>query len=222
MSKVELTYYSDLLCVWAYVSQVRLDELQQKFGSQLEVEYRFTNTFASVKDTIETRWGHRGGVEAYAAHVQDLQARWPHVDVDPNVWRANVPASSAHAHIFVKAAQLAVSTSTTDPTCGKFIWQLRKSFFAEGKNISKSGVLRALASEQGLPLADIDQKLASGEATAALFEDLSSARNLHVPGSPAFILNGGRQVLYGNVGYKTLEANVAELCTEHPYPHEWC
>ena len=32
MSAVDLTYFSDVLCVWAYVSQARIDAVQEKFG----------------------------------------------------------------------------------------------------------------------------------------------------------------------------------------------
>jgi predicted DsbA family dithiol-disulfide isomerase len=35
-----------------------------------------------------------------------------------------------------------------------------------------------------------------------------------VEGSPTFVLNEGRQVLFGNVGYRVLEANIRELIRE--------
>ena len=34
---------------------------------------------------------------------------------------------------------------------------------------------------------------------------------MHIHGSPSFVLNDGRQTLYGNVGYRVLEANIQEL-----------
>ncbi|MEZ5483114.1 MAG: hypothetical protein R3E73_13460 [Porticoccaceae bacterium] len=30
-------------------------------------------------------------------------------------------------------------------------------------------------------------------------------------GSPSYVINGGRQTLYGNVGYRVLRANIDEL-----------
>jgi len=35
-----------------------------------------------------------------------------------------------------------------------------------------------------------------------------------VEASPGFVLNEGRQVLFGNVGYRVLEANMRELIRE--------
>ena len=34
---------------------------------------------------------------------------------------------------------------------------------------------------------------------------------LGLQGSPSFVLNDGRQKLYGNVGYRVIEANIEEL-----------
>ena len=41
--------------------------------------------------------------------------------------------------------------------------------------------------------------------------DDRDSNTLMVQGSPTFILNDGRQKLYGNVGYGVLEANITEL-----------
>jgi len=35
MSPVKVSYYSDVLCIWAYAAQRRLDQLAQKFGSKI-------------------------------------------------------------------------------------------------------------------------------------------------------------------------------------------
>jgi len=32
---VKVEYYSDVLCIWAWIAQRRQDELRQQFGSQL-------------------------------------------------------------------------------------------------------------------------------------------------------------------------------------------
>ena len=41
--------------------------------------------------------------------------------------------------------------------------------------------------------------------------------------SPTFIMNEGRQKLFGNVGYRGLEANVGELLRSAPEDEaSWC
>jgi hypothetical protein len=44
-----------------------------------------------------------------------------------------------------------------------------------------------------------------------------------VKGSPTMILNQGRQKLFGNVGYRIIEANIQELLREpNPDQASWC
>ena len=53
--------------------------------------------------------------------------------------------------------------------------------------------------------------------------DLKLAESLGVKGSPTFVMNEGRQVLFGNVGYKLIEANVEELFREQSGDAaSWC
>ena len=46
---------------------------------------------------------------------------------------------------------------------------------------------------------------------------------MNIQGSPSFVLNEGRQKLYGNVGYRILEANIHELLRAQPADQaSWC
>ena len=60
-------------------------------------------------------------------------------------------------------------------------------------------------------------------AFAALASDYQDANSMGVQGSPTFVLNDGRQKLYGDVGYKIIEANIQELIRDpHPDHASWC
>ncbi len=41
MTPVEITYFSDVLCIWAYASQARIDAVQKKYGNAIRIHYRF-------------------------------------------------------------------------------------------------------------------------------------------------------------------------------------
>ena len=63
----------------------------------------------------------------------------------------------------------------------------------------------------------------SGRAHAALATDYKEAENSGVQGSPTFILNEGRQKLFGNVGYRIIEANIEELLRQPSADQaSWC
>ena len=44
----------------------------------------------------------------------------------------------------------------------------------------------------------------------------------HIEGSPTYLLNHGRQKLYGNLGYKVIEANVEEVLRRPRDAASWC
>jgi hypothetical protein len=46
---------------------------------------------------------------------------------------------------------------------------------------------------------------------------------LRIQGSPSFVLNDGRQILYGNVGFKIIEANIREILRQPTADQaSWC
>ncbi len=62
----------------------------------------------------------------------------------------------------------------------------------------------------------------SGQAYAALMADYEQAQELRIKGSPSWVLNSGRQILYGNIGYRVLNANIEELAKSPVQEASWC
>ena len=40
-----IDYYTDVFCVWAWIAQPRLDELQRQWGNKIVVRHRFLDIF---------------------------------------------------------------------------------------------------------------------------------------------------------------------------------
>ncbi len=51
---------------------------------------------------------------------------------------------------------------------------------------------------------------------------LRRMKKLGLKGSPSLVMNNGRQVLYGNVGYRIINANVKELLKRPDSEASWC
>ena len=104
------------------------------------------------------------------------------------------------------------------------MWQVRRAFFEFNQNIAEFSVLRKLATELGIDWNQVFELIENGEAYAQLYQDEELKRQYCVQGSPSFVLNEGRQVLYGNVGYRIVEANITELLEreEHFEGASWC
>ena len=62
MESVRVTHYSDVLCVWAYVSQVRCDELVAQFPGRVSIDYRYMQVFGSVRAKMAAQWSEGGGI----------------------------------------------------------------------------------------------------------------------------------------------------------------
>ena len=45
---VKIEYFSDVLCVWAYGGQIRVDELLRDFAGKVTLEYRFVPIFGAA------------------------------------------------------------------------------------------------------------------------------------------------------------------------------
>ena len=45
MSVVKVSYFSDALCIWAYIAQARIDAVKEKFGDTVRLNHRFCSVF---------------------------------------------------------------------------------------------------------------------------------------------------------------------------------
>lgn len=224
MGTVKIVHFSDVLCVWAYVSQTNLTRLVQTFGDQVQIEIHFCSVFPDAQTKIENQWRDRGGFAGYGDHVMSIAARFEHARVHDDVWRKVRPRSSASPHLFIKAIELLEQCSDTPSEAASFTdrWpvkaarELRTAFFADAQDIANWSTQRKIAEKIGINFEAILEKIETGEAIAKLAADYELAQTLGVQGSPTYILDEGRQKFFGNIGYGILAANVDELLTsEH-------
>ena len=68
-----------------------------------------------------------------------------------------------------------------------------------------------IAEALGADIGAIEKLIHSGGAFARLATDYQDADKMRIEGSPSFVLNEGRQKLYGNVGFRLIAANIQEL-----------
>jgi predicted DsbA family dithiol-disulfide isomerase len=203
---VNMTAFSDVLCVWAYIAQARLDEAKVNFGESLAIEARCCSVFGDTASKIGLGWADRDSYAGFNRHLREISAQHSHVAIHPDVWLKTRPASSLGAHLAIKALQ-----HLDHGLADAFTRALRAAFFDECLDIGRWPVQRDVLALVGADVVAVEDALASGVAHAALASDLAMADARRVQGSPTFVLNDGRQVLYGNVGYRVLEANIREL-----------
>lgn len=230
--KIQVAYFSDILCVWAYVSEIRLYELRKQLGNKIEISYYFIPIFGCTDHRIGSGWKERGGFKGYAQHVQDVCHDFPHVEISPDAWGKVIPKTSATSHHFLKAVQLLEQKSLISDQPDKQLdnhtlfeetaRRIRLAFFRDGMNIADEAVLFNIAEQLELPMEIIEKHMRNGEAMATMCRDVELGKQYNVEGSPTYVLNEGRQKLYGNLGYKIIEANVQEILRRPENQLSWC
>ncbi len=233
LPKISIEFFTDILCIWAYGTQVWLDELKKDFPGQIDIHYRFIPLFAATCQRMQSEWGHRGGYKGFNHHLHGIIQQWDHVELHPEVWLNDPPSTSLKAHLYLVALRkLQECGQISREPHAEFsnrsyieeaVWRLRCAFFQHARNIARDEVLDEIFTELGIPLAEVHAMIASGDAYACLHLDNEAKHSNNIPGSPTMIFNAGRQRLYGNVGYRILETNIRECLTnERVGDASWC
>jgi len=223
MNTVQVDHYSDVLCVWAYISQIRMQELRSNFPNEAALRYHYFSIFGDIDSKMAAQWAERGGIDAYADHVHEVAAGFNHLTLNDGVWRKNIPASSLPAHLFLcAAAALEADDETHAGAQQRLDTIIRTAFFEYNLDISDNDILIQLVDEAMLPVDMVLARMRQGMAHARLHTSLQKAQDSGVRTSPTLVFNEGRQMLAGNVGYKLIEANVSELLESRTDPQSWC
>tara|TARA_R100001377_G_scaffold80331_1_gene59157 strand:- start:554 stop:1213 length:660 start_codon:yes stop_codon:yes gene_type:complete len=213
-----LTYYSDILCIWAYISQARIDGVSARFADEINIDYRFCSVFGNTAHKIGIGWATRGGYAGFGKHLHEVVAEFDHIKLHPDIWQHCRPLSSTPAHTLIKAVQRVDKSQ-----CRAVLQELRSAFFERCLDIGNWSVLQEALEVVGVSVKDVQEIIHSGLAYADLEADRSEQQILLVQGSPTILLNEGRQKLVGNVGFRVIEANINELlCSRAAGSASWC
>jgi predicted DsbA family dithiol-disulfide isomerase len=213
-----IDYYTDILCVWAWIAQARVDELNTQLGEGIRLRYHYVDVFGDTAAKMHSQWAERGLYEGFARHVAESAAGFEKAPVNPLIWTRTRPATSANAHMVLKALELSLGQQASIDMA----LELRKAFFVEAADIGSMTVLRSMIRQNGYDEKAVERSLENGSAIAALMGDYQQANKIGIKGSPSYVMDGGRQTLYGNVGYRVLRANVEELLKQPSDEASWC
>ena len=227
MENIRISHFSDVLCIWAYLSEIRLTELKNNYGNKVKFDFHYFNVFGNTDKKFNIDWKDRGGNNGYASHVINIASQFDHISVHPDIWRKNIPRSSMPCHLFLCAVkQYLVEEGSDNIHSGQLLektaWMIRESFFNDLIDVSQNKELFAIGEKLALPAGRMEKNLAAGMAHALYSNDLDFAREQNVRASPTMILNEGRQTLTGNVGYRVIDANIRELFHTPFDQKSWC
>ena len=208
MLPIQVSYYSDVLCIWAYAAQQRLEQLAQNFGDKVAIDARFCSVFPDAWGKIEDKWQDKGGFEGFNKHINEVALKFPHIDVHQGLWLETRPRTSASAHLFIKAVEIVEREQAGDKKksppyfetlSARATMALRQAFFTSAQDISDWTVHNEIADRLGIDYDRVIEKIRSSQAVSQLAVDYDLSRKNGVDVSPTLIMNDGRQKLFGNV-----------------------
>ncbi len=218
MSVVQISYFSDVLCIWAYAAQARIDAVKEKFGNTVRLDYRFCSVFGDTARKITLAWKDKGEYAGFNSHLRTVAQRFPHIEVHPEIWLKTRPLTSASAHLFMMAVQhwqqereIEAESGSATSIFDQVMWAFRCGFFRDCRDIARWDVQCELAEALGVDIHAIEKSIRQGTAFARLATDYQDADKMRIEGSPSLVLNEGRQKLYGDVGFRIIEVNIQEL-----------
>ena len=215
---LRIDYFTDVLCIWAWIAQRRTQELESTWGKRINIHYCYVNVFGDTKTRIGAGWANRGGFEGFRDHVVESAAPFDNAPVNPDIWSKVRPTTSANAHLVLSA----ISQTAGPEVATQLAAQVRHAFFVEARDVSDIGVLCEIAASGGVDESAVRNAINNGRAAAGLMQDYQRATADNIAGSPTWILNQGRQKLYGNVGFHVLNANVEGMLAGNSTDASWC
>jgi len=213
-----IDYYTDILCVWAWIAQRRIDELNHKLENKIELHYYYVDIFGDVPTKMNTQWKEKGGYAGFSEHVKKSALAFEDAPINDKIWKEVRPNTSANAHLVLKAIEIAYDKNKSVDMALKF----REAFFVDAIDIGNIDVLYHLAKVNGLDQNIIKKSIVDGSAIAYLMHDYQKSKQQSIKGSPSYVIDGGRQTLYGNVGYRVILANIEELLKKQSDEASWC
>lgn len=212
VKRIEFEYWSDPLCIWAYVAQSKLEAVLERHGDLLAPRYRVVPVFGSVPQRFSTGSWSKAGPQGRAEATQRVAREHGHDNVDGSCWLGDCPASSwapgaALASVFAMVDDEKVSLQQA----ADYQWRMRQRFFVDNQNVARRSVQLELAEASDVPRAELEARLDDGTGMSRLWEDHARRESLGLRGSPTFVFDGGRAMLYGNFSEAVLNATVEEL-----------
>ncbi len=203
---LEVQWFTDPLCSWSFAAEKAIGDFKNEMGNNIVFHHRMLPLYQSL-DTFLAAHGMKSPFE-FASKVQKA-SKATGVEMTTAPWERGIVPKDGH--ILSKWVLAAISL---DPVKGdKYLHHLRRAFFVEGRDLTKTVFLRELGQEVGLDPEILEQK-ASGETIRQQLEtDIKkgSAEGVSVRPTLVMVNNGGDRIFIGGLRDPKLFIHAAEV-----------
>lgn len=192
---LEIEFWSDLHCPWAYVAARRLRRALQRFPHPTRVFWRYWPL--ELVDRVGTP---RAVIEAERAILSQIEPE------AFTLWqRDDYPVTFLPAMALAKAASLQGEQAASEVDLA-----IREGFFLYQRNVALLHELFEIVSQTSVDLARLENDFWFGHGWRLLWDDWQASQQRRIQGSPhLFLVNGNRDIY--NPGIETRQSS-------HGYP----
>lgn len=198
---IPIHVWSDVVCPWCFVGKRRFERAVRELGEPVSITWHSfeldpgQSSLGAESLSAPERLAKKLRVPTeHAERMMDqMKATGAPEGIDFHL-KEGKTRSSFDAH---RLLHFALGHEKQD----ELKERLFRAHFEEAQDVSDPGVLRALASEMGLPAPEVDDVLSSDRFAEDVRQDEASARELGISGVPFFVI--GR---YGVSGAQPTEA----------------
>lgn len=178
-----VTVYSDYICPFCYVGNVRLARLRDKY--ELRVNWRFIEIHPDTPAEGQS-------VEALGY----VPAQWKQM-MDSLEKMAEEDGITIGKHHFTTNSHKVLLLAEAAKEAGKEVFyalndNLYQAYFGEGRNIGDSSVLREIATRSGVSDEIVERAWQNSKYEEVLNKNLLNAVSLNVTGTPTFFFGENR------------------------------
>jgi predicted DsbA family dithiol-disulfide isomerase len=176
--------WSDVQCIWCYISGARLRSAIAQHPGPVEVHYRSFQLTPDAPVDVD-RDAHIRSHNVAPDRMQQIMTQLRHLtaaeglDYDPE--RTQPTNSHRALELLHHAGALGKRAELTD--------RLFRAHFAEGRHVGHTDELLAIASEAGLDPVEARAALTARRYALAVDEDIRQAQNLGARGVPFYVIN---------------------------------
>lgn len=197
---MHLIYVADPMCSWCYGFAKTMDALITDPPHAQPVQLTLV----------------MGGLRPYTteplepARANEIFEHWHHVREASGQPFAEAPRTALHLPGFVydtePASRATVAVRGRWPELAwRYFKAVQQAFYAEGRDVTRPGVLAELAAQQGLPRHEFEATFESAEAHEATRRDFAQTQAWGIRGFPALVAEHSGQLHLVARGYTPVE-----------------
>jgi len=203
---IDVQWYTDPLCSWSFAAEKAIGDFRSKMGNRIIFHHRMLPLY-QLLDTFLA--AHEMKAPADFASKIRKASKATGVEMTTTPWEKGIVPKDGS--ILSKWALAALSI---DPVKGdQYLHHLRRAFFVEGRDLTKTGSLRDLGEKVGLD-PEMLEKLSSGEMIRQQLEaDIKKGAEEGVSVRPTLVMvnSGGDRIFIGGLRDAELFIHAAEV-----------